>query len=153
MRIIAHRGLIDGPNKSIENRPKTIENALGADFDSEVDIWRVGTKWFLGHIELQYPVSSNWIMSVAPRAWFHCKNSEAMLWMANHSRGVNFFWHGLDDYTLTSAGYVWAYPGSKVEGNTILVLPERIMEIHEIANINCYGVCTDFSLQVREGIG
>lgn len=148
MRLIAHRGLINGPDKSFENRPETIELAWENDFDVEVDVWRIDHKWFLGHDEPQYEVPSSFFLM--GRSWVHCKNAEAMLWMANHTKGINFFWHDSDDYTLTSAGYVWAYPGSKVEGNCVLVLPERIMKLEELKNVNCYGVCSDHVSKIRD---
>jgi glycerophosphoryl diester phosphodiesterase len=152
VRIIAHRGLINGPDKEFENRPESIELAFENDFDAEIDIWRIDGEWFLGHDDAQYPVDSAWIMSAAPRAWFHCKNAEAMLWMANHSKGINFFWHDSDDYTLTSTGYIWAYPGSKVEGNSVIVMPERIMRIEDLKTVECYGVCTDFAMLARKSL-
>lgn len=152
MRIIAHRGLINGPDKAFENRPETIELAFENDFDAEIDIWRIDGEWFLGHDEPQYAVDSAWIMAAAPRAWFHCKNADAMLWMVNHSKGINFFWHDSDDYTLTSTGYAWAYPGSHVEGNAIIVMPERIMKIEDLKTVNCYGACTDFAMLARKSI-
>ena len=36
----------------------------------------------------------------------------------------NYFWHQNDDYTITSKGYIWAYPGKKLNKNAIYVLPE-----------------------------
>lgn len=150
MQIIAHRGLIDGPNKDQENRPETIQLAIESGFDVEVDLSLVNGEWFLGHDIPQYLVDTSWIISISQRSWFHCKNAEALLWLVNNPIGVTFFWHDSDHYTLTSNGYVWAYPGSKVEGNSILVLPERVMSIHEIKNVDCYGVCTDFAAQARE---
>ena len=31
--------------------------------------------------------------------------------MVNKIQNFNYFWHQEDDYTLTSEGYVWVYPG------------------------------------------
>ena len=39
MKLIAHRGNIDGPNPERENSPEYIEEALKAGYDVEVDVW------------------------------------------------------------------------------------------------------------------
>ena len=63
MRLIAHRGLMYGPNKEIENHPDTIEEAWANDFDCEIDIWRCDGKWFLGHDFPQYEVPNYFLMT------------------------------------------------------------------------------------------
>jgi len=148
MRIIAHRGLINGPDSSIENHPDTIENAWAEDFDCEIDVWRVDNKWFLGHDEPTYEVPAYFL--TLGRSWFHCKNYEAFDWFINHSRGINFFWHFGDAYTLTSFGYGWAYPGKTIGNNGICVLPELVMTLDAAAKLNCFGICTDYGLDLRK---
>jgi hypothetical protein len=43
MRIIAHRGNLDGPDPTRENSPIYVMAALAAGVDVEVDLWLVGT--------------------------------------------------------------------------------------------------------------
>jgi hypothetical protein len=47
--IIAHRALLNGPNKALENQPSSIEKAIELGFYVEIDVWSVNHKWFLGH--------------------------------------------------------------------------------------------------------
>jgi hypothetical protein len=52
---------------------------------------------------------------------------------------LNYFWHQEDDVTLTSKGYIWAYPGKQPIKNSIAVMPE-------LKNDNlseCIGICSD----------
>ena len=49
MKLIAHRGLTNGPDVNLENRPQQIELALSKDYHCEVDVWFVDNTWFLGH--------------------------------------------------------------------------------------------------------
>jgi hypothetical protein len=57
----------------------------------------------------------------------------------------NFFWHQNDDYTLTSKGYPWVYPGKMVPSNGIFVLPEECdLELSSIRDMTIFGVCSDF---------
>ena len=50
------------------------------------------------------------------------------------------FWHQNDDYTLTSNGYFWTFPGKKLNFRSICVLPE----LAKYKNINCSGICSDY---------
>jgi hypothetical protein len=49
------------------------------------------------------------------------------------------FWHQKDDVTLTSQGYIWAYPGKQPLKNSIAVLPER----NNDDTSQCSGICSD----------
>ena len=64
-----------------------------------------------------------------------------------YGRELNFFWHQKDRYTLTSKGFIWAFPGSKLSFHSIFVMPEWILDksdLHSVSNNNIAGVCTDF---------
>ena len=54
MKIISHRGNLDGPIFEKENHPDYILNAIDAGFDVEIDLWKIETKLFLGHDEPKY---------------------------------------------------------------------------------------------------
>ena len=58
-KIIAHRGLLNGPDKNDENRPEIIENALIQNFDVEIDLWFIDGKWLLGHDNPQYEIQQS----------------------------------------------------------------------------------------------
>ena len=141
MILISHRGNTTGPAPATENSPDYIAKALQSGYNVEIDVWRVGKKWFLGHDTPQYEVNCSYLNN--KNLWCHAKNIDALTEML--SMGVHCFWHQEDKYTLTSKGYVWAYP-SKHNSNIsscIDVLPENIFDI------NCYspdtaGVCSDF---------
>ena len=53
---------------------------------------------------------------------------------------AHYFWHQEDDYTITSRGFIWTYPGKKLFPNSICVLPEHA----NYKDINCKGICSDF---------
>ena len=76
--------------------------------------------------------------------WTHVKNAEAFDYLVSHNKQQwNFFWHQEDDYTLTSLGYIWAYPGKKLTNNSICVLPERA-NYDTLSIQSSKGVCTDY---------
>ena len=76
---IAHRGLIDGPNKEIENHPDTIQKSLEKGYDAEIDLWVIDDKLYLGHDEAQYNTTEEFINTKG--LWIHAKNLEALQWL------------------------------------------------------------------------
>ena len=114
-----------------------IKKALSLGFEVEIDVWNVDGKWFLGHDEPQYSIDPIFLRNDA--LWCHAKNLEALHLMTR--MGVHCFWHQDDDYTLTSMGWVWAYPGMESPcENSIAVLPE----IHNTNTENFWGICSDY---------
>ena len=140
MKYISHRGNLIGPYPDLENRPDYVQNALDSGFDCECDVWWKNDTWWLGHDKAQYPVSAEFIFQ--KRLWLHAKNTEALHRLRRWSNTLNFFWHETDAYTLTSQGYIWAYPGSKLTSETICVMPENADPLYTRDEKNaCYGIC------------
>ena len=141
MKLIAHRGNLSGPDREKENTTDTIRKALEEGFDVELDVRLVDGNWFLGHDSPDYLFNPDLLKD--QRIWTHCKNYNALSALVTEP-AVNCFWHQEDDFTLTSMGYIWAYPGKLCRGSnsmSICVMPEwDDMKIPE----NIYGICSDF---------
>lgn len=135
---IAHRGNINGPNPQRENSPDYILEAIEQGFDVEVDVWCIDGKLFLGHDEPQYETDDDFLNWHRGSLWIHCKNLEAMEYFAEHWRQFNFFWHQNDDYTLTSYGNIWTYPGKPVNKWSVIV------DLEGKTEYNCYAICSDY---------
>ena len=119
-----------------------IDIALDAGFDSEIDLWKVFNKYYLGHDKPEYQITLGWIEKRYNNLWIHCKNYEA-LESFSQNKIFNFFWHQEDKFTLTSLGFIWTYPNQKLGNNSVCVLPE----IGFTGNIKgCYGICTDYAV-------
>ncbi len=136
MYLISHRGNINGIQKSKENDPNYINRAIEGGFDVEVDVRYNKGKFFLGHDYNQYEIDKNFLLN--EKIWCHAKTTTAL--SALHQIGAHYFWHQEDDYTITSKGFIWTYPGKKLLPNSICVLPEDANYIE----INCLGICSDF---------
>ena len=141
MILISHRGNLNGKKADEENSPKYIEKALKEGFNVEIDVWHINNNFYLGHDKPEFLVEKEFLED--KRLWCHAKNLNALL---NLSK-INsiFFWHQEDDYTLTSNGFIWTYPGKKLTRNSICVLPE----INNINFLNCYGVCSDYIIRYK----
>jgi hypothetical protein len=150
MKLISHRGNLNGPDKNFENSPLKINLALEKGYDCEVDLWAFESEdgkvnFSLGHDSPDYLIQEDWLSVRKNELWIHCKNMLALSSLSESEHNFNFFWHNIDNYTLTSHGFIWVYPGLPVPRNGILVLPEN--NNHDLIDLNksrVYGVCSDF---------
>ena len=140
MKLISHRGNLNGKIEAAENDPCIIDKAIAAGYEAEIDIWTIKVNLYLGHDEPQYPISTNWILNRIDKLWIHCKNIEAIVWFSNEKHNYNFFWHQEDTLTLTSHNYVWVYPGKQPIQNSIAVMPE----LYNDDITHCIGICSDY---------
>lgn len=144
MKYIAHRGLLTGPDRSKENTVKQIDLALTKGYDCEVDVWFQNDKWYLGHDGPEHKIGIDYLVENRLRFWIHAKNSAALFELSKLNY-MHYFWHDTDDYTITSLGMIWVYPGKELSKYSICVLPERnIPNIQDARNLNCYGICSDY---------
>jgi hypothetical protein len=149
MKLIAHRGNISGPNK-FENEPNYIQKSLDLGFDVEVDIRLIDSEWWLGHDTPQYKISSPSYIFDNSKIWWHCKNFAALEKLQGSS--LNYFWHQEDDHTVTSKGFIWTYPGKDIGKKNIVVMPEMVMSLTEIYNLNCFGICSDYVQNINNNL-
>jgi len=139
MILISHRGNTNGPDLNNENKPEYILKALSLGYHCEIDVWYQNDTWYLGHDEPTYSVSFDFLLK--DNLWLHCKNLDALSRLSHYSK-CNAFWHQTDDYTLTTKGYIWVYPGKAgLEGyKCICVMPEW----NNQDTRDFIGVCTDY---------
>jgi hypothetical protein len=140
MVIISHRGNLSGPNKETENSPDQVLLAISKGFDVEIDLWSVDEELFLGHDEPIYKIEESFLENIGFRAWIHCKNLDAIIALQQINLPFNYFWHQTDDFTLTSQGYIWTYPGKRTTENSVIV---DLSENPEPSS-TLLGICTDY---------
>ena len=138
MKLIAHRGNINGKIESLENNPNYIDSAISDGYDVEIDVWLIDGNLFLGHDNPQYEVDDRWLEERINNLWVHCKNIDLLNWV--RSTSLHYFWHESDTITLTSKNYIWAYPGKQPIKGSIAVLPERDND----NVLLCKGICSDY---------
>jgi len=123
MKLISHRGNIEGRNPEFENSPRYIDLAIENGFDVEIDVWFIGGEFFLGHDAPTYLVDSSWLLCRSSSIWCHAKNMEAMGKMLLMD-DINCFWHETDRMTLTSIGIPWLYPNNYLSTGITVELGE-----------------------------
>lgn len=144
MILISHRGNINGKNIPLENNPDYIKDAIHLGYDVEVDIWYSNNTFWLGHDNPEYQIGLYFLLENSDKLWCHAKNIEAIVEMKKE-KNINCFWHQKDDITLTSKGYIWAYPGKQPIKNSIAVLPEIYQDNLDV----CKGICSDHIINYK----
>ena len=136
MKLISHRGNIKGSKPKYENNPNYISQALKLGYEVEVDVRLHKGYFYLGHDKPQFKVSKTFLKN--KKIWCHAKDLKAFEKL-KEIKSIHF-WHQKDDYTLTSNGYFWTYPGKKISKNSIYVSIGK----KKLKNINCAGICSDY---------
>jgi hypothetical protein len=143
MKLIAHRGNINGPVVEKENNPDYILDAIKIGYDVEIDVWFLNNRWYLGHDKPDYEIKKDFFLENKDYLWCHAKNIDGLYNMT--TMNLNYFWHQNDDYTVTSRKNIWVYPGKQLINNSICVMPENNnLNLEYITNKKCAGICSDF---------
>ena len=147
MKLIAHKGNVNGPDPSTENTPEKIDWCIEKGYDVEVDIrYNPETdKFYLGHDGPDSVVNWWWLAGRQANLWIHCKDLTTLHEFTAKTSGYNYFWHQGDDYTLTSKRYIWSSPGKTYSENTVIVEQDPLA----LLDYNCYGICSDYVGRMR----
>lgn len=155
MRLIAHRGLMYGPNIELENTQAQIELALNHNFDVEIDLWYhtyqpSNPNWYLGHDKPTTQVSLEWLTTLPlNKVWFHAKDIATLAQLKRETWPVHYFFHENDPAVLTSSGYIWTYPGRMLTDQSIMLLPEVTGMTHvEMFARTVKGICSDYVVEI-----
>jgi len=149
MKIISHRGYLDGENEIQENNPIYIDECLSNGFDVEVDLRLNSNKFYLGHDIEKYIISIDWILERKEFLWVHCKDIYSIQYLIESELDINYFWHENDLFTITSKNYLWAYPNKKVYQKAVNVLPEKNWGFKKIVEEQIFAICTDYPKKYR----
>lgn len=146
---ISHRGNINGAKSDYENQPQYIDDALGAGFEVEVDVWLDNDVLFLGHDFPQYKVDLDWLKN--RKLWCHAKNCQALVYMLKND--IHCFWHQKDDCVLTSKNFIWCYPNIHIQNGISVIqdIDSFIQKSEQIKNI-LYGICSDYPQKMKNYI-
>jgi hypothetical protein len=153
MKLIAHRGNIDGPNSAYENSVDYLWFALTNGFDVEVDVWHVDDQIWLGHDSPTYKLGHSAFMSLLSHrgVWWHAKDYNTLNYMLSHGRQIKVFAHEGDRYGLVNGGYIWTADTSMQldqYNRTVWILPTLPPDF--VVNECVYGLCTDDFTKILE---
>ena len=150
IKIISHRGNLNGPQPKFENNIEQVEKCLNLGIEVEIDLWFVDDNYWLGHDNPEFKVSLIWLMDRQDLLWIHCKNINALCSLQTKAPNLNFFWHEQDAYTLTSKGWLWCYPNKQVPAPTLIkgIRAVSVMpEVNQTDFKNFSAICTDIPLK------
>lgn len=159
-KIVAHRGLLNGPSKDLENNPEIIleiiKNHPRLLIEIDLNIMEDGI--YLGHDYPNYKIDIDFIIKNKDRFILHVKRFDSESDFVNKSLSKIYkishcFSHEDDNFTITNRGWIWSHPKMGFVPNSIFVLPEKFVSLNsrEFRNkINLLkGICTDFPLEIK----
>ena len=118
------------------NKQFFVNEAIKKGFNVEVDVRFKKGDFYLGHDSPETKINYRFLEN--KKIWCHAKNPDAIFKLSQIK--AHYFWHQEDDYTITSKGFFWTYPGKKLLKKSICVLPEKA----NYDKIECLGICSDF---------
>jgi hypothetical protein len=144
MKIISHRGNVNGRLSEAENRPEYIDDAIRLGYDVEIDVWDVDGKFFLGHDEPQYPVELGWLVERKDNLWIHTKNFEALHHLIDID--VRVFYHEQERQTIiNNCNLIWSHDLNNVSSKSIIPLLDLTsVQSNYQQYKNVYGICSDY---------
>lgn len=145
--IISHRGNLEGSIEK-ENDPCSIDSAISLGLDVEIDIWKIKSKYYLGHDSPVYSINLDFLIKRSDRLWIHCKNLSALSSLSQN-RKLEVFWHQTDNFSLTKNNFIWTYPDHPVTQNSIIVALSTENAIKALKQ-RPFGICTDYPIAVND---
>lgn len=143
MKLISHRGNINGTISSEENKPSYIDCAIQSGYDVEIDVRFINNQFYLGHDNPDYIVNDVWILERRDNLLIHCKDLDSVCEFKRRGWDLKCFCHVADPYVLTSDGYVWIHDLT-LNLNDRCIIPLITMDDVRLYNKGIvYAVCTD----------
>jgi hypothetical protein len=143
VRLIAHRGNLNGPIPERENHPDYLVEALNCGVEVEVDVWVTDGKIFFG----EHEVGETFVYLISKDAWFNCKNPEAVEYFKTRNDGENYkyFYETDGGKIVSSTGHEWVEaPLDLEEEQSSEVIVLDLSEGHDYKYGEVFAVCTDF---------
>ena len=137
-KLISHRGNLSGKTIN-ENHPSYILSAFDACDMVEIDCWIVHSRLYLGHDGPMYSCGFDFIHDNVSKLFVHAKNIVMLEYILDH-KNIHGFWHENDQHTITSHGYIVAFPNNPLTKRSICMSP---IGYPEVEVIGCYAVCCD----------
>jgi len=159
LKVIAHRGLLNGPSSEKENNIKIILSNIKEypNIINELDIWIDSEEIYVGHDYKKKIIEPKILYENSKNLILHIKGikliSEKSLNLFNNVlNNCHYFTHQEDDFVITNRGWIWSHPRNGFVKNTICVLPEEIesidLAIKKNKFKNLHGICTDYPLKM-----
>lgn len=150
IKLISHRGNINGINPLKENTPGYIDKAISLGYDVEIDIWFTD-KLYLGHDFPEYTINQSWLKDRSKNLWVHCKNFKALSKLIDSS--IKVFYHQKENHTIIgNTNIIWSHQIHEADHKSIIPLLDQnsINQYFKSPSKKLYGICSDYVQQVKE---
>ena len=150
MKLISHRGNINGVEPSKENDPSYIDLALES-YEVEIDIRLVKNEFMLGHDLGQYLVTKDWLQDRAKKLWVHCKDYQSFSSLCETN--IKAFYHSVEPcVAVRNSDLIWCHRLADADHNSIVPLLEvnSLLLRKSLNGGNGVGaICSDYPSQIK----
>lgn len=149
MKIISHRGNLNGRISQLENYPTYINWAIENGFDVEIDLRMSDGKLYLGHDTPDNRVDLQWLINRNKSLWVHCKDLESVAYCEK----LRVFCHTQDPFCIVYPKHIWVHDLSlKLNKNCIIpLLSKEDIDNFDFTRVDDLGgICTDFPKYLKE---
>jgi hypothetical protein len=154
MLFISYRGIYDGNNFEDANTPKQIQKAISNGFNVMMDVWKEGSKFYLGNDQPITEVSEKYLQN--KRFWLNARNTEMQNYLTAqpHSLYPNYFWFVSPmpppPYVVASNGKLITPGTVPINNNSVIYLPEiSDTAMFSTVNLKCYGITSSYLTFIR----
>ena len=148
MKLISHRGNVNGVLSNSENTFKYIEDAITMNYDVEIDVWYCNDLLFLGHDNPELEVGLDWLLKLHKNLFVHTKNIDAFNLLRQKSDKIKIFFHESERHVpIINSDLIWTHDLTDVRINSIIpLLSQKDLYMNLIDNMKVIpnGVCSDF---------
>lgn len=147
---ICHRGNVFLQNTDNENKPDVLDMCDSNGFYVECDVWLVNeNELWLGHDNPEYKVDLEWL-SRSHRRLIHAKDGATFAYLINESAkaglDLNVFYHTVEDYALSTKGWIIVHPNRPLVEGSICMMPEMTNPYYSIdERKKLFFLCSDRS--------
>lgn len=141
MKLISHRGNINGINPLHENTPEYIDKTIKLGYDVEIDVWFTD-KLYLGHDFPEYTTNLSWLQERSENLWIHCKNFNALSKLIDTS--LKIFYHQKENHTIIgNTNVIWSHQIDEANNKSIIPLLDK-SSLENWSPKPVFGVCSDY---------
>jgi hypothetical protein len=142
MKLISHRGNINGLNPDLENSPKYIIDAISLGYDVEVDVRNNEHGLFLGHDYGQYKIDIDWLKKYSEYLWVHCKDIDSVNLLIGED--LRIFFHEKESHTIIhNTNLIWSHNIKESTKNSVIPLLD-LESLNKFKRLSVFGICSDF---------
>jgi hypothetical protein len=152
MLFISYQGIFDGNDFENANTPKQIGKALSAGFSVAIDVWKEGSKFYLGSNVPETEVLPTYFKG--NKFWLNSRNAEMTDWLNTQPTSLypNYYslTYPIPEYVTASNGKLITFGVKPINNSSVIYLPEvEDTAMFSMVSVKCFGIISAYLTFIR----